>query len=386
VHRPPSFECPYFRLRYTMTLALFSKRSMKQSKPRILKLVHMPFQILPSTMPSVAPELPILTHASSYSFGSVAVNLFSKLVGSDSTSREEPTEWQVQTCLPTSSFSPSEIVPITLNITSPVSAEPTSTLQQIFIRLTLVRRIYVRESSQSAEQEFDWGLGLDALAHDEMAWERYLREETELCQKWGVLTLPAFSPVQSTQSTLKNIPLPLKSLLGHEAGYSTFLDLTPGSGRPSLDCTSSSSSWFAPAIISATNAANSKAWDKHLHVSSRFYVAVEIGFFAASPRAASSSSFEVHSSPSPFAPRQSCAAAPTTTKPHFPGKLRELLVPITVGSVAEPALSCFAENSTSLAEWAGEARGSTQPGEDQGEPIADCWVLPVSASVSFSTD
>lgn len=290
-----------------------------------------------------------------------------KLVKDDNPSMSD---WEVQTSIPTSSFSPCEVVPVTLDIKIPISASPPCTNQQVFVRLTLLRRVFCRESSNSISAEDDWALG-DSDESKELLWERYEKEDMELGQRWGVVTLPSSVTTEAQRHVqLKDIHLPLSGVSERNAGYSVSVDMPPSFGRPSLN--HGESSWFSPVVEEAMAKTSNNSWNKYFHVSSRFYIAVEIGFFngSASTTTSRPGQFVACSGPSPFVERKGMGRR--FSAPAFPGKLRELLVPITVGSVSEPGQNWYQTQSAGTGrpinrdpdEWQGEERGATAEGED----------------------
>jgi len=230
----------------------------------------MPFVILPATLPSLPPSLPELVHsppsgllpAASHFISSISrYTGVSAVFGSSppSSPEQQPTkveqDWHIKTRLPTSSYSPSGAIPISLAIRSPVNqSQALSGLrQQIFIRLTLLRRLYVREASIPIEKENDWGMGLSGCFPEEVLWERWEKEEREISQQWGLISLPSSSTSASASKTvIDDLSIDLAQAFGAQStegspiGYSTWLDLEPGSGRPSLQ--HGESSWFSPAF------------------------------------------------------------------------------------------------------------------------------------------
>lgn len=390
--RPPSFESAHYRVRYTLTVALFSRTASTPLSvtPNLFATASVPFTILPSTLPSPAPPLPALRHNAAPPSSSLVPSFFSSVAKLVRDEPPAPADFKVQTSLPTSSYSPSEVVPVTLDIRVPTSSAPTpAAQQQIFVRLTLLRRLYVRESGHSLEQEDDWGFGSGASDLSELLWERYEKEEVELGQRWGVVTLPAsVDSKEGSHFQLKDIQLPLTGLSEANAGCTTSIDLAPAQGKPTM--IHGDSSWFSPAAQRAMDASNSGAWSKHFHVSSRFFVAVEIGFFNSSAPLQNYplNEFISCAGPPPFANRKNSHSATFTNKaPAFPGKLRELLVPIIVGSVSEPGQAWHLAQTASSGrpinrdpeDWQGEARGPTVQGEDGAVATPETqghWVCP----------
>jgi hypothetical protein len=205
---PPSFESDHFRLRYTMSLALFASAEPGFSHPRILKLHSIPFHILPSTLPSQPPELPNLVYDERRSAG--FLNTLGKAFsteGEQDTTTSPSNQWIVQPFLPTSDFTPNGLIPVSLRV-----LPPTSNGGDVFIRLTLLRKTYVRSSSTPIS-DGEWG---------EDPLEAYCRETEEVCTRWGwVEAVPAGGDVM-----IRDITLPLGGVDGEswDWGYSTSLE------------------------------------------------------------------------------------------------------------------------------------------------------------------
>ncbi|GAA5967575.1 hypothetical protein JCM21900_003346 [Sporobolomyces salmonicolor] len=396
---PPSFECAQFRITYTMSIALFSSTKSSNGTPRRLKVFSIPFHVLPSTLPSPSPELPVLTH--DHKKG-VFASLMKSL--SFSTPRSHETGYHiVYPSLPTSHFSPGAhaSIPVSLRIVDR-PLEPTD----LYIRLALVRKTYVRESSQSSlsraiEDEWDLGAGisLSALGYpEEVIVEPWCKEEEEIVSRWGWVpysSRPGADPSEKAEVVIKDISLPLSGINGHgwTHGYSTTLDLEPTTTPTQIhgEC-----SWFSPAFRSRPPVA--KEYGRHVHVSSRFFLAVEVGFASPALRetlsaiGAESPDMELplpNSFTSPASPSASRHSGASTSNPFFvpstrtrrdspaakaragsfpfPGKLRELFIPVTIGSVAEPGLACLAHERTE-AESASR-RAEREAREERGEDV-----------------
>lgn len=393
---PPSYECAHFRITYTMSIALFSAATNSNGTPRRLKVFSVPFHVLPSTLPVPAPELPTLTHDHKK-------GVFESLMRSLSFSSPRLNETGFHTVipsLPTSHYSPgaSASVPVTLRIVDR-PLEPTD----LYIRLAIVRKVYVRQSGRvSLERAIEerWGLEegvpVSTLGYpEEMLVEPWCVEEEEIVSRWGWIPYsarPGANPEEENEIQLDDIMLPLcgPDGRGWTHGYSSSLDLEP-SAIPTTthgDC-----SWFSPAF--RTRAPVASEYGQHFHVSSRFYLSVEIGFApptlgetlahlrSQTPDLAVPRPFEFTASSSPttsvysglstsnpfFVPssRATPLQAATPASPlAFPGKLRELLIPITIGSVAEPGLACLGGAVTSSAESEARRR-DREAREERGE-------------------
>ncbi|GAA6001683.1 hypothetical protein JCM10207_002265 [Rhodosporidiobolus poonsookiae] len=408
---PPSFECAQFRISYTMSIALFSAMKNSNGTPRRLKVFSIPFHVLPSTLPSPAPELPVLTHDHKK-------GVFASLMQSLSFSSPRPNETGyhiVYPSLPTSHFSPGAhaSIPVSLRIVDR-PLEPTD----LYIRLALVRKVYVRESSQCSLQsaiEDEWGLGsgvsLASLGYpEEVIVEPWCKEEEEIVSRWGWVpysSRPGADPNEKAEVVIKDIALPLTGPDGQpwSHGYSSSIDLEP-TATPSAvhgEC-----SWFSPAFRSRPPVA--KEYGRHVHVSSRFFLSIEVGFAspalrdtlcalhsqspdlelprpnsftaASSPRVSSvsgqstSNPFHV---PSSRAARSSPGASMPAGALPFPGKLRELFIPVTIGSVAEPGMACLsgmgeAESASRRAEREAREERGEDTRREHGEGPEGAWL------------
>lgn len=342
-------------------------------------------------MPPV--DLPILTHSQRKG---IVASLLSTL-----SSNSKPDGYHIVIpTLPTTQFSPAaqSCIPISLRIIDR-PLEPTD----LYIRLALIRRLYVRESTNSSistAMSDEWGYGTTGLSAsalgfpEEVLLERWCKEEVEITSRWGYIpysSRPGADPLKRAEVIIRDLALPLSGIgTGWDSGYSTSLDIEP-SGIPPT--THGSCSWFSPALKSRPPVA--KEYNKHLHVSSRYFLCIEIGFASptlqetlsaigvqspdfvipppatfTAPQVPSTSRFSGASLSNPFPPppgsnrfRPATAtsspistASPFVTPIAFPGKTREIFIPITLGSVAEPSMICFsaAEDSTAARHERGE--------------------------------
>lgn len=364
---PPSFESAHFRIRYVMSLAIFGSHKGPDGKPEVLHVHSIPFTILPSTLPSPAPQIPVLTHDSRKTsfFSGMARALSLGGSGQPPAPRLSDKSCTHIICpsIPTSSYSPGSVIPITLRIAD-CPVEPTD----LYIRLSLVRKLFVRDASQPMVNE--WGLP------DDLFMEEFCKEEEEIVSRWGyvpysVRAQEGATPGSKAQVIISDITLPVGNGLNGEwtHGYSCGLDLAP-TLSPSMkhgEC-----SWFSPALSRRPPA--KQEYERYIHASTRHYISIEVGF--ASDRLGdvlrhvgnAVQDMEVPQANTfthPATPSLSeCTGLPTTNPfpsaatvarakrngsifntfpslPSFPGKLKEILIPITIGSVAEPQLSCL---------------------------------------------
>lgn len=265
-----------------------------------------------------------------------------------------------------------------------------------------MRKTYIHESATKTlgrAIEDEWGLGAGVLPQElgfseETVLEPWCREEEEVVSRWGWIPYSSRLGADANEKAevlIQNIALPLSGVHGEgwAHGYSTSLDLDPTvvPSQTHGDC-----SWFSPAFRSRLPIPEEYA--RHVHVSSRFYLSVQVGFatpalretlFAvgqsspdmelASPNgftqpcAPSTSRFSGASLANPFAAETSRTVRPSSSSsprgPAFPGKLRELCIPITIGSVAEPAANCFASPETAA------MRADREQREERGEDVRD---------------
>lgn len=422
-----------------MSIAIFSASMTSYNCPRQLKVYSVPFHVLPSTLPTPPPELPFLTHETKKG---VLASLIQSL--SFSSPKLESNAYHL-ICpeLPTSNFSPAShaTIPLTLRIIDrPI--EPVD----YFIRVSLVRRIYVRESTSNSmasaiEEEFGGGLGISPFTlgvPENVLMEPWCREEEEIVSRWGWVPYSSrkgADPNSECSIVLKDIELPLSGIsneAGWKWGYSATLDIDPCL-PPTLN--HGDSSWFSSAFRSRPPIA--KEYAKHCHASSSFFIVVKVGIsptplheilhavssaspdlevprpnYFTSPMDGSNSLSRHSGAPlsNPFpssasrlrksSSSSSSASSPTASSstgnrgggnstspfnllsPSFPGKmLKDLVLPITIGSVAEPGMECLVRNygpapsssgtPASVAEEEADAnarRIERRDREDRGEP------------------
>lgn len=404
---PPSIETSQFRITYTMSIALFSAAQAANGTPKRLKVFSVPFHVLPSTLPAAEPELPVLTH--DHKKGMLA-SLFKALPFTSSPKAAETGYHIVYPSLPTNHFSPGahSTIPVSLRILDR-PLEPTD----LYIRLAVVRKTYVRESAHSslaAAIEDEWGLGpgvsVASLGYPEEAIvEPWCKEEEEVVSRWGWVpysSRPGADPNERAEVLIQDIALPLHGVDGSWThGYSANLDIEPQTvpAQTHGEC-----SWFSPAFRSRPPVA--KEYGKHLHVSNRFFLSIEVGFASpalrdtleqlghlspdlelanhngfTAPRAPGLSHVSGASLANPFHSPSSSRALQRHPAPAgalaFPGKLRELLIPITIGSVAEPGLNCLAGSPADREQRRRERAEREERGEEGGVGAPDeAWMCP----------
>ena len=263
--------------------------------------------------------------------------------------------------IPTTTYSPGSVIPVSLRIAD-CPTEPTD----LYVRLSLIRKIYVRDSPYEMMNE--WGLP------EELFFEEFCKEEEEIVSRWGyvpysVRAKEGAAPGSKAQVIISDITLPVGGPNGEWThGYSSQLDLGP---MPCPTMRHGECSWFSPAL--SDRPVSKSDYERHVHASARHYVSIEIGFANDRMKETlaeigdSVSEMEIpqpNSFTSPQAPAFSPLSGLSTTNPFpahgrarrtasspfqhapqlpsFPGKLKEILIPVTIGSVAEPQMACIA--------------------------------------------
>lgn len=349
-----------------MSLAIFGSRKGLDGKPEVLHVHSIPFTILPSTLPTPAPQIPILTHdsrkTSFFSGMARALSLGGSAQSPTPRLSDKSCTHIICPSLPTSSYSPGSVIPITLRIAD-CPTEPTD----LYIRLSLIRKVFVRDAPYPMMNE--WGLPEDMFI------EEFCREEEEVVSRWGyvpysVRAQEGATPGSKAQVIISDITLPVGNGINGEwnHGYSCSLDLAP-THSPSMkhgEC-----SWFSPALSKRPPAR--QEYERYIHASTRHYVSIEVGFANdrlgdvlgqvgnvvqdmevpqpntfTCPAAPSTSTLTGLSTTNPFPSTRTKRANNNgsifqhiPSLPSFPGKLKEILIPITIGSVAEPQMSCL---------------------------------------------
>ncbi|KAG0146360.1 hypothetical protein CROQUDRAFT_671220 [Cronartium quercuum f. sp. fusiforme G11] len=313
---PPSFTCDSFRITYTMSLALWSRATdVSTGQPVHCKVFTIPFDILPATLPTAAPKLPRLVwedrsmngasawggmweglkraislgrpegmgvggsgssestaHSRKRAIAAITAQMHGAQAAAAAAAASTATHVVIPT-LPSSSFSPASLatIPITISIIDRPLV-PTD----LYVRVSLLRSIYVRDSKR------DWlSEASELLLTDEAMLANHLKEEKEISSRWGYIPYhlrPHADPMEECEVLIRDLAMPLitEGELGWSHGYSTALELEP-TPAPVLDHHPvSGSSWFSPAF--RRRAPVEKEYGRHLHVSTRFSIALEVGF------------------------------------------------------------------------------------------------------------
>ncbi|MBW0535990.1 hypothetical protein O181_075705 [Austropuccinia psidii MF-1] len=306
---PPSFTCDHFRITYTMSLALWSKATDPLTgQPIHCKVFTVPFEILPATLPTGPPKLPRLVWEDrslngstpwggmweglkrAITLGNTSPNgslpppsrkrsiaaVTAQMHGPQATAAAIAASTAthiVIPSLPSASFSPASqaSIPVTLSIIDrPIV--PTD----LYIRISLVRSIYARDSKN------DWLTEVsEYLMPEDILWEKHLKEEKEICSRWGYIPYhlrPHANPLEECEILIRDLSMPFltDAQASWDHGYSTSLELEP-SAAPRVDYHPvTGSSWFSPAF--RRRPPMEKEYSRHLHVSTRFAIVIEIGF------------------------------------------------------------------------------------------------------------
>lgn len=310
---PPTFDLPdsAFEVSYQLTVSLTvddPDPSAPDERPRriVLSRSSRPFALLPTTLPTLAPEVPPIQGL----LEAPRRDSISKLVGSASSSWLDrfngameplksgfgvpsarsasvdlpgglyPTSWSILPSVPTASYSPSSTIPVDFAL-NPPSALPSASLPNgyLIIRASLLRREFLYTSS-GAPTVTDANEGL-------------LSEETIAAVSHRVNLLDLYS----TDGKLPRLSVPLgygsTGVAAWDKGFSSSLSVTPSVGSSS----------------------------PHIHCASRFFLSIHITFL----------------SPSNLARSPSLATnevSDPSVASHLPSRM--VVIPISVGSVGEP--------------------------------------------------
>lgn len=321
---PPTFDLPTspFEIAYHLSVTLtvddptYESIGPDDPAPRIvLDQSARGFDLLPTTLPSVAPDLaPItglleMTSRRRESFTamvgaasagwldrfSTAIDplmvgfgvspprtamMFNGAASTGPTADASPMSWSIVPSLPTTSFSPSSVIPVDFALRPP-AASPSAQLPagQVIIRAALLRREYLH-TSQGVPPSND---AADGLVSEE--------EIVSCIGRHDMACVPSVHP------SLPRLSLPLGFGAGHAwaNGFSTSISVSPAPSAPRT----------------------------HVHCASRFYLSLQVA----------------------FAPTGSPGLEPATgayilndPTGHIPLDLasRTIFIPISIGSVGEP--------------------------------------------------
>ena len=335
---PPSFESRHFRLAYSMTLALVASPALgaePKSQSSIIVRASVPFHVLPSTLPSMPPRLSPLDTDHRHGLTASAASLLgaagASALGFGSTSEHT---YRVQPRMPTSHYTPGGVIPIELLVSPPPGIGPGVGAQighDMFIRLTLKRRLYHRVASSSLNLKHAaddvWGAML--LSEELAAIRPHMVEEVNVpgSETWCCLDSSAMRTAGGGPRRLVGV-IPLGLLPGGQSvwahGYSLTLDLA-ANAKPAGD----GGSWFRPSqAIARELERETRTAGQHVYASTRFFIAFEVGLAPAGSLAPyfRGGRFSEAGTACPFASHGASASSSIPGAARFTGKLREQLI------------------------------------------------------------
>ena len=327
---PPTYavEGSGFSVTYALTVSLTAKHPYKDGVRISLAEDARAFEMMPETMPTRAPKY----YPQTFFVRGGVMGTAKAMVRSDND------RWTIKPFLPTTAYSPTSLIPLSLRIEPPTHG---ATIQpfHILVRLALVRR----EHHSNRPHDFR-----DPLGHAGLKSE----EELHAASLW--LESDGISPLELNDLVL---PITLADTRWTK-GYSTMLNVGP------------------PSTSTATDA-------DHIAVSSTFHLGVTLAFIPLGTHVSSHSSTVTRFIPGgPRAQRSLCPVAPVTPltslaslKRHFPGTMRTLPLPIVIGSVSEPRLAMHQHrwSDLQLDRTSGREVGRMISGE--GVSCEDGWIL-----------
>lgn len=303
---PPTFTVPdaTFAVTYALSVTLTCDDPIRAGVRRTLAEASRPFEMMPETLPTRAP------HYKPQSFW----------VPPSSTPNAR---WTIQPSLPTTAYSPTSIIPLSLKLTPPDAQR-----YQILLRLSLVRR----EHSSGAAKAFRDPLGQVGLIKEE-----------ELVSRYGW-----FESNSTDEINLSDVCLPLSLDQSWDRGFSTMLHVGP----------------------------NDTA-EQHISVSSTFHLAISMALLPLSSQSSQvlSDFFPLPPVNTFTTPQRDASINLSAIKRSFPGVIRTLPLPIVVGSVSEPrsAMHSFSWSDLHLDRSTGMEVGRVVEGA--GVSCEDGWIL-----------
>lgn len=293
-----------------------------------------------------------------------------------------PTEvgWShvVTPSLPSSTFSPSShaSIPLQLTIVSRPVGSTAGPKTDIYVRVALVRTLYVRDRGCDVGSE-----AADTMLPEELVLANYVKEEKEVCSRWAYFLADELE----SDVVTREVGLPLFNPDGTSwhHGYSSAIALAPELPPPKdafpAGPDGTASSWFSPTLRQRPPV--EKEYARFLYAESKFSVVVEVGFSTRSadddregaiiralaqlheagqteiplpgvfsePATAGDSEasrpFATPSSPALTAQRPATTTGAgfvrSPERPAFRGRIKVTKIPVTIGSVAEPMLECL---------------------------------------------
>ncbi|KAH8925251.1 hypothetical protein BT69DRAFT_1348862 [Atractiella rhizophila] len=353
----PSHKTAHYKISHKVSVALISSRpAAAQGYPAIISCTELDYHILPCMAPDTrSPRLAKIEHRMPAATKRQANVMRDR-------------RWNHFTISPqleTLTFSPAgrSKVPINLKIEFS-SGDP----HDIFIRLSLVKRVYMRRNrTTSLEEEMmdivEPAIPTGDVEQQEQGWVDHMKEETEVVSRWTWMNLQRKNLYDSYTTSFKDIWLPFVPDVAPWTwthGYTTRLDLEPHH-VPSKAV--GASSWFSPSFQSATLL--DADYSEHTHCSTRFFLLITAGF-ASQPLqtifenisylnpdihipkafewtdacAPTLSNINGASLTDPFSPIPPNPKVPSYhTRPSFPGEMRTTQQELLISSVSEPNLA-----------------------------------------------
>ncbi|KAL7419122.1 hypothetical protein Q5752_005958 [Cryptotrichosporon argae] len=322
---PASFAVPNatFAVTYALTVSLTCDDPMRPGGRVVLAEVARPFEMMPETLPTRAPRLnpTTLWVRSEAALGPLA--------------RRPNSRWTIQPSLPTSSYSPTSVIPISLIMTPPPVLG--SCAFHILVRLSLHRQersnLFLPAGAESTEPE--------------------VVSDTEISSRWLWLDTRTFSDGAGTGTdtprpvVLSDLALPVMCDGRWPHGFSTMLHVDP------------------PAHTSGAHA-------QSIAVSSTFHVGITIAFMPVSDDRTVLDALALAPAPgaaplrpgelsTPMPPSHPHALSVDAVRRRIPGTCRTLTLPVVIGSVSEPRGAMHAHRWQDVVDDAASADTAATP-------------------------
>lgn len=330
---PPSFAVASasFAVTYALTVTLTCDDPLREGARAVLCEAARPFEMMPETAPTRAPRY------NPQSFwvrceGQAAAGV----VGTAKQLVRRPnSRWTVAPALPTTAFSPTSLIPLSLVLTPP--PDQADAVFQILVRVALVRREH-SSLSDNAVRDPSGQAGLVA--------------EEEIISRWGWIQHTGQGSVRVDSVIL---PLMIDDTWTH--GFSTLLNVGPPANA-------------APEV-------------ETISVSSTFHLSITIAFLNLIPNGTTLQKLI----PAVLPPmgqftdpvRASEGLPMSCLRRSFPGTVRTLPLPLVVGSVSEPRSAMHQVRWSDL--HLDRSTGEEVPRVVNGEAFSceDGWIMPPPA-------
>lgn len=309
---PPSFAVPgaKFAVTYTLAASLDCDDPLRTGRRINLAEANGPFEMMPETLPMRTPRY----NETSFSVRTLVPQR-----------RSTAPRWTIEPSLPTTTYSPSSRIPITLRLTPPQGSVES---YQVLLRIALVRREYSSLSdSPVRDPTGQAGLVSEVDVVSTMAWFEINRLGVNI-----------------------HTSLPIMTSESWPHGFSTMLNVTPAEADPET----------GPIIVSST-----------------FHLASTFAFLACGEGQPALTDLI-----SEGLPPQGVFTPPTagstldmiSLKRHFPGTVRTLPLPVVIGSVSEPhsAMQIHRWSDVHFDSSSGQEVGRVITGE--GVSCEDGWI------------